>query len=212
MGYIYILTNPAYPGYSKIGYTSMDVFERAKGMSKVSGILYDFEVYAYYQTDAKLNNKEVCGIFEDLLPNLNGKERRGFFKEDPRKFFDVLLMVSKLDGRRGSLVFVGNDQEPVQGPKKSRFSFGDADIPVGSEIEFVDNSDIKATVKDNRNILFEGKTTSLSKLAQELLGIDHPVQGTLYFKYNGEILNDRRNRMEAEGSYGAQYEQPREIQ
>lgn len=40
------------------------------------------------------------------------------------------------------------------------------------------------------------KTTSLSALAQELKGFDHPVQGTLWFKYKGERLNDIRMKCE----------------
>lgn len=30
---------------------------------------------------------------------------------------------------------------------------------------------------------------------QRIKGFDHPVQGTLWFKYNGEILADLRERL-----------------
>ena len=42
----------------------------------------------------------------------------------------------------------------------------------------------------------------VSELAQILLNVDYVVQGTLYFLYDGEVLNDRRNRFESEGKYG----------
>ena len=52
------------------------------------------------------------------------------------------------------------------------------------------------TVLDDRHILYKGQTTSLSALARELKHFDHPVQGTLWFKYKGEVLNDLRLRLE----------------
>ncbi len=38
-------------------------------------------------------------------------------------------------------------------------------------------------------------------ICRRLLDLKHAVQGTLYFTYQGETLNDRRLRMENEGSY-----------
>lgn len=49
---------------------------------------------------------------------------------------------------------------------------------------------------DNRHVEYEGVTTSLSKLAEELTGLGHALQGPLFFSYGGELLTDRRNRME----------------
>ena len=43
-----------------------------------------------------------------------------------------------------------------------------------------------------------GETTSLSALAQKIKGFDHPVQGTVWFTYNGERLSDLRDRLEKE--------------
>ena len=50
-------------------------------------------------------------------------------------------------------------------------------------------------VVDDRHIQYGNETTSLSALAQRLKGFDHAIQGTLWFKYNGEILNDIRERL-----------------
>ena len=51
-------------------------------------------------------------------------------------------------------------------------------------------------VIDDRHIEYDGETTSLSALARKLKGFDHQVQRTLWFSYEGEILNDRRMRFE----------------
>lgn len=57
----------------------------------------------------------------------------------------------------------------------------------------------------DRTIKYNGATTSVSALAQKLLELSHPVQGTLYFTYNGEILADLRARLELAGSYKKNY-------
>ena len=80
--------------------------------------------------------------------------------------------------------------------RKGPFRFSDCDIPAGAEIEYIDDPAIRPTVVDDRRIEYNGETTSLSKLAQTLRNSPYPVQGTLWFRYNGEILNDRRNRIE----------------
>lgn len=68
-------------------------------------------------------------------------------------------------------------------------------ISVGTEIEFIEDTSIKAIVVDDRHIEYEGQAISLSALAQSLKGFDHPVQGPLWFTYKGEKLSDLRNRL-----------------
>ncbi len=54
---------------------------------------------------------------------------------------------------------------------------------------------VPVKVLDDRHILYGNETTSVSALAQRLKGFTHPVQGTLWFKYNGEGLNNLRERL-----------------
>jgi hypothetical protein len=60
----------------------------------------------------------------------------------------------------------------------------------------VNDGSKKAVVIDDRHVLFANETTSLSALAKQLLGCNHPVQGTLYFTYKGKILDDIRRELE----------------
>ena len=50
-------------------------------------------------------------------------------------------------------------------------------------------------LKSTAAFLYGNETTSVSALAQRLKGFTHPVQGTLWFRYNGEILNELRDRL-----------------
>jgi hypothetical protein len=47
-------------------------------------------------------------------------------------------------------------------------------------------------------IEFNGEVTSLSASAQKLLGYPYQVQGTIYWIYEGETLDERRRRLESE--------------
>ena len=80
--------------------------------------------------------------------------------------------------------------------RRGPFRFSECKIPFGSEITYVEDESIVATVLDDRHILYNGQTTSLSALARELKQFDHAVQGTLWFKYKGEVLNDIRLKLE----------------
>jgi hypothetical protein len=49
---------------------------------------------------------------------------------------------------------------------------------------------------ENDKIKINDKVNSLSNFAMELLGYKRQPQGTLYFEYEDEILDDRRRRMD----------------
>ena len=68
-------------------------------------------------------------------------------------------------------------------------------VPFGAELTFVEDPSIKVTVLDDRHILYNKETTSMSALAKRLKKVTHPLQGTLFFKYNGEILNNLREKL-----------------
>ena len=82
--------------------------------------------------------------------------------------------------------------------RRSRFNFQMVDIKKGSELSFYGKENIKAKVIDNNKIEYEGRVTSLSASATEILGCGHSVQGPAWWAYKGETLDDRRKRMEEE--------------
>ena len=87
--------------------------------------------------------------------------------------------------------------------KKERFDFSKYDIPVGVNLWWFEDRHIKAKVLPNNKIEFHGKVTTLSASAGILLGLKS-VAGTRYWKYGGETLDERRERMdsESEESFG----------
>ena len=202
-GYIYILTNPAYEGYVKIGFTNSDVFKRAKDLSSASGVMFDFEVYGYYETPARLGDKSLHKIIDGLNPELRVNKRREFYKMSAKAAYEFLYSVAELSGTQDRMSLVDEDDEDIPAKTKRRppFSFKSAKIPVGAEIVFTGDNPVTAIVSDDRHVLYDGEVTFVSELAQRLLDSKWQVQGTLYFTYEGETLLERRNRMEADGSY-----------
>ena len=75
-------------------------------------------------------------------------------------------------------------------------------IKTGEKIVYKNDPSLACTVAGDRTINYNGEITSVSALAQRLLSLNHPVQGTLHFTYNGELLCDLRERLENEGRYG----------
>lgn len=51
-GFIYILTNPSFPQYVKIGYTK-NLQERLKELNNSTCIPFAFRIYAYYERSVK---------------------------------------------------------------------------------------------------------------------------------------------------------------
>jgi plastocyanin len=79
--------------------------------------------------------------------------------------------------------------------RASNFSFSKCQIPVGDEIEYAYDENLKAKVVDDRYVEYNGVTMSLTALAKELSGKKYSIAGPKFFKYKGEWLNDRRQRL-----------------
>lgn len=203
MSFIYIMTNPAYPGYVKIGATSRDVESRRSELSKQTGVMFDFEIYATYETRGDLQDKNFHRIIDKLNPTLRANAKREFYKMEPEAALDLLMAIAEIADDTEKVTKWAEDSVENEGVKirKAPFSFNSALIKAGSYITFTENEDIKVKVVDDRHIEYNGKKTSVSDLARRLLDLKHAVQGTLYFTYEGETLNDRRERLENEGIY-----------
>ncbi len=211
-GVIYILTNPSFPDYVKIGYAH-NIESRLKQLNRSETIPFAFRVYAVYEVDSELTDKELHKLIDKLNPdlrtieNFDGKERiKEFYAMSPEDAYGLLESIAKISGTQDKLKRLtpeGHDviaeqtaAEVRESARRGPFRFSDCDIPIGAKIEFVEDSSIEATVIDDRRIEYNGETTSVSALAQKLKKFSHPVQGTLWFTYHGEKLTDIRERKE----------------
>ena len=217
-GYIYILTNPSFPEYVKIGYAD-DVQRRLKELNRSECIPFAFRIYATYAVQSRLSDMKIHSIIDRLNPNLRsietfaGKKRvREFYAMSPEDAYGILEAIADIHGFSENLVrydLTDDDRadnitaEEIEEEHKERmepFRFSMCGIEKGSEVTYSNQASSrdgeKCEVLNDREVLWQGKVWSLSALAKELTGCPYSVAGPRYFKYQGEWLNDLRQRME----------------
>lgn len=108
-GYIYILTNPGFPDYIKIGYAT-DVDKRLKELNRSECIPYAFRLFAYYKVNTPLTDKAVHRIIDNINPdlraieNFEGKQRkREFYAMSPEAAYNILEGIAEINGLKENL-------------------------------------------------------------------------------------------------------------
>ncbi len=190
---VYILINESMPEYIKIGFTHGDVKERMKQLDR-TGTPLPFEIYyAATVEDAEKEEKWLHSIFADR----RARDSREFFKMNP-EYATLALKRIEIQEQKIDSGLTKEQEKEVDEVKerRSRFHFAQYGIPVGSKLTFTRDSNIVAEVVENDKIKIGDKVSSLSSFAMELLGYQRKPQGTLYFEFEDEILDDRRRRMD----------------
>lgn len=192
---VYILINEAMPGYIKIGFTTNSVEERLRQLDR-TGIPLPFEVYYSAEVvDARKEEEWLHAIFADRRV----RDSREFFRMNPELATTALKRVEVSEYKNVEILTDEQEKEVDEiKARRSRFHFQNYGIAVGEGLVFTRNPNIVVFVAENDKVQYNGKTDSLSTTAQELLGYSRRPQGTLYFKYKGEILDDLRRRIDNE--------------
>lgn len=215
-GYIYVLINPSFPEFIKIGYAD-NVDTRVAQLNRSECTPFAFKKYAVLHVTSRLADKNVHKLIDKLKPelrakeNVNGKMRvREFFAMSAKEAVEILEAIGSIYGETPQIFEQTDDEKQEQAfvektasdaEKKSPFSFYKCGIKNGDIITYAHDPNINCTVIGDRLIEFAGKQTSLSALAQKLLGRKFGVQGTLHFTFKGEVLSALRKRLEDEGKY-----------
>lgn len=196
---IYVLTNEAMPGYVKIGKTNNGLEQRVRELSRSTSVPLPFTVfYACTVQDAHFVERQLHDAFDNNRVN----PRREFFNIDPERVVAALKLAAIEDITPGQdIVESVEDQKSLDVAReiRSRFNFDMVDIPIGAELYFSRNNDIKATVigrSGSESIEFNGQRTSLSRAAIEIMQAPSALSGTAYWMYESETLDERRRRYE----------------
>ncbi len=117
MGCIYILTNPSFPEWVKIGYAD-DVEARLKQLNATECIPFSFRIYATYEVPSRLADKDVHSLIDMLAPSLRSVEnnngvtrKREFYNMQPEEAFELLLRISKVNGAKPPVKYSPSTQE-----------------------------------------------------------------------------------------------------
>ena len=215
-GVIYILTNPSFPDYIKIGYAD-DINSRLKQLNNSECTPYAFRVYATYEVPTRLSDLKIHAIIDKLNPSLRaietvqGKGRiREFYAMSPEDAYSILSAIAEIHGCEDKLKRIPPNEEEIAEEETAEdiaeeksgrlppFAFSLCHIPFGATIEYCCRGDEKSgltcTVVDDHTVEYLGKKWSLSGLATMLTQSKWGVAGPRYFKYNGEWLNVIRKK------------------
>jgi hypothetical protein len=195
---IYILINEAMPGYVKIGKTSTSLEQRIRELSGSTSVPLPFT--CFYACTVN-NSSFVEHQLHDAFDNNRVNPKREFFQIAPERVVAALKLAQIEDiTPKRDFVDSPEDQKSLDQARtiRSRFNFDMVGIPVGSELTFSRDENAKAKVIDSHYVEFNGEKISLSKSAQNILGYEYGIAGTDYWMYDGETLDERRQRIESE--------------
>ena len=103
-GVIYILTNPSFKEYVKIGYAH-DVEKRIQQLNRSETVPFAFRAYATYEVDSELTDKELHNLIDKLNPdlrtieNFDGKKRvKEFYEMSKEDAYAILESIAKISG------------------------------------------------------------------------------------------------------------------
>ncbi|MBE6619306.1 MAG: GIY-YIG nuclease family protein [Ruminococcaceae bacterium] len=221
-GVIYILTNPSFKDWVKIGYAD-DVEERVRKLNGSECTPFAFRIYATYEVSSRLVDKKMHLIIDKLNRNLrsideyNGHRReREFFAitpEDAYAIFEAMAdihdcrhklkkwAITPESQREEELAEDISDESTYR--KKERcanYTFDYWKIPVGAELVYCENESIRCKVVDSRKLEYNGEIMYMTPFAQLISGkkwlMNGPGWVARHFKYNGELLAIREDQTE----------------
>ena len=184
IGYIYILTNPSFPEYVKIGYAD-DVERRLKQLNRTECTPFAFRLYAYYEVGSRLTDVKLHDLIDKLNPSLRSVEelegktrKREFYHMTPADAFSILSAIAAINGMEDKLVLVEPtareikeeeeaEQVRTRRPPKKMPDMGwmieQGLIGIGDEIYVISRPDELAEIADSGHVIYKGERLSFNQ-------------------------------------------------
>jgi T5orf172 domain len=197
---VYVLTNEAMPGLTKIGCTTDDLAGRIRALYG-TGVPLPFELfYACGVNDCRFVEAQLHDAFGDHRLSKN----REFFRIAPERVRAALLIAATREIKlQDNQIFETPEakSEVEAAKRRSRFQFSMLGIEPGTELQLQkDPSIVCKTIDDKNKVEFHGDETSLSDAALQAitsLGYEWPsVSGPWEWTYKGKRLDDIRREIE----------------
>lgn len=205
-GVIYILTNPSFPQYVKIGYAN-DLKSRLKSLNRSECIPFAFRVYAYYKVPKRLTDLEIHKIIDTINPNLraietiDGKERkREFYELSANDAYEILLGIAKINGMESNITLVEptskeikEEEEADEGRTKRVMTqlprmdwlIEQGIVNIGDEVYIINHPDEVAVIKNAESVEYKGELMSFNQFGCKITGWK-AIQIYAYMKKVGE--------------------------
>jgi len=201
-GLLYVLTNEAMPELVKIGFTNgSDIEERMKQLYASTAVPLPFECYFAAEVE-KPEEKEK--LLHQLFDDKRVNKKREFFKVEPERVVTAIRLCEYKEKTPSINGLEEEDKAAIEKEKirRSKINLEKIGINVGSTLIFSRDNSIVALVKENNKIEINGELKSLSQAALDELhklgSKTTSVSGSDFWMYEGELLDERRKRIEEE--------------
>jgi len=196
-GIVYVLTNPTMTGLVKIGMTTRSEVEIRMSELYSTGVPLPFECsYAGRVGDVKKIERAFHKAFGPYRINPN----REFFEIEPVQAIGLLEIICdeevtpQVKTELDKVDEVSKEAGEAYTKKKRRpnLNFKDMGIEVGDKLYSNVNEEY-CIVENQKQVLFRGEMTSLTRATRLVLDNDYDVNPTRYWMYNGRNLNEIYN-------------------
>lgn len=201
MGIVYVLTNPAFDKYVKIGKTE-NLRQRLKKFDDTNMPLPFRCVYAVEVEDMDGVERLLHLAFADHRT----RNKREFFEVDYQRVIAAMKLTKGKDVTLKS--DVAEDEEGLKALEKAErqarksYTLYEAGLKNGDIVHYANDQSITAQITGEKKILFEGGETSLSAAAFILLQREgytwKAVNGWNFWMFENETIAERLNRLKEE--------------
>ena len=214
-GIIYILTNFMFKdNIIKIGKTQNRLEARIKELNRQTGVPFPFVCHSAFEID---NYDEIESVVHSAYRGVGAQtdekhKRKEFFEVNPEKARELLQRLSKLqNGKEISIddgkIYLKEEEKVIkeESEKTLRKStrFESIGLEKGTILTFSRDENITCEVSENNKVLYKNELYSISGLTVKLLTENGNLRkgaynGYAFWKFDDEILWDRRIRLEKE--------------
>ena len=198
-GIVYVIENPAMPGYIKLG--------RTDNLTRRMQYLFDTPVpvpfTCYYAARVEDPARVERTLFE-AFGDKRSHPRREFFTVEPHRAAAIIRLVEIEDVTNQGQVDTSAGHEDTASVNRAtaraeRLHFEMLDIQAGEILESVKGSDITCRVVQQKpaRVEYQGEEMSLSMAAQKVTNSSWGLQGSKYWMHGGRTLQEIREAIEA---------------
>ena len=196
MAIVYVLSNPAFDRYVKVGRTS-DLEQRLRQLVNTS-VPLPFRCEFAIEVDDEV---EAERLVHQAFADVRVRSSREFFEIEPQRVIAALKLTGGKDVTPKE--DVAEDAEGIEAlertvAKRRSYSFDDAHVSIGDVLVYTRDESVTATVVADKKIEFEGEVISLSRAALTLLHKDgykwKQANGWAYWMKDGETMGERVER------------------
>jgi len=194
-GIVYLLTNAAMPGLTKIGTTTQEDIRGRMAQLYTTGVPVQFDCFLAVQVaDCVAVETAIHRAFDNVRVN----PKREFFRIDPEAAEPILRLL-------GTQVVTGQVEqglseeldaedkgarEKLNRSRRPHMNFEVMKIPVGAILTNRDDDRIQVKVVDDRHVEYNGVPCSLAKAHREIFKLDYNARPAPYWAYNGKSLKE----------------------